>query len=79
MDKNATVLEEALKKIDAETNGKVAKVTDICQQKNDIIDESVEKELLDGASSYSKVEIIENEDSTCWLLFGTLREVRPFL
>ena len=62
MDKNATVLEEAVKKIDAETIGKVKKDTEICQQKNDIINESVDKEMLDGASSSCKVEIIENEE-----------------
>ena len=64
LDKNATVLEEAVKKIDAETIGKVKKDTEICQQKNDIINESVDKEMLDGgsASPSCKVEIIENEE-----------------
>ena len=62
LDKNATVLEEAVKKIDAETIGKVKKDTEICQQKNDIINESVDKEMLDRASSSCKVEIIEYEE-----------------
>lgn len=62
MDKNATVLEEAVKKIDAETIGKVTKDTEICQQKNDITDESVDKEMPDGATASCKVEIIENEE-----------------
>ena len=58
LDKNATVLEEAVKKIDAET--KTIKDTEICHEKNDIIDESVKENLnsnLDGASS-CKVETI---------------------
>ena len=62
LDKNATVLEEAVKKIDAETIGKVTKDTEICQQKNDITDESVDKEMPDGATASCKVEIIENEE-----------------
>ena len=62
MDKNATVLEEAVKKIDAETIGKVTKDTEICQQKKDITDESVDKEMPDGATASCKVEIIENEE-----------------